>query len=187
MHGPQQRFAFSTTQFFIARTLLVGLAVAVLGGCSSGAGSQVAPLGPMLQSAAPAAGGSFSASYSGTYSLSFICGQNPQGYFKVSGTGSASFLHRSTEAGSMYVKDRCGYWLGTGTLTSSHNPRNTITVWLRSVAIGSESPCYNPRGVQFSVTGGTGKFAHATGSGTVRFVCNNNGTYTDHWTGTVMY
>ncbi|HET9343878.1 MAG TPA: hypothetical protein VFO25_13295 [Candidatus Eremiobacteraceae bacterium] len=40
----------------------------------------------------------------------------------------------------------------------------------------------------FTVISGTGKFVNATGSGTVAFTCNSsNGTYTDHWSGTITF
>jgi hypothetical protein len=44
--------------------------------------------------------------------------------------------------------------------------------------------------VSYTVDGGTGKFAKATGSGTVTFKCHFNrgsGPYSDQWSGTLYY
>jgi len=76
----------------------------------------------------------------------------------------------------------CG-WHGTATLTSKLNPSNTITANIQPFR--GAAPCGNL--VFFGVTGGTGKFAHASGNGNVRFNCSSDGTYTDRWSGTLKY
>jgi hypothetical protein len=47
---------------------------------------------------------------------------------------------------------------------------------------GPPYPCQSP--LSWTVTGGTGKFVHATGSGTVTFKCVG-ATYSDKWSGTL--
>jgi hypothetical protein len=71
---------------------------------------------------------------------------------------------------------------GTATLTSSVNPANSITV---SLAPEYHSWCSTG---SYRVTGGTGSFAGATGSGTVTFACSMfPSTYTDQWKGTLQW
>jgi hypothetical protein len=50
-------------------------------------------------------------------------------------------------------------------------------------------PCIGNPVVDWIVTGGSGKFQHATGSGSLTFKCEFNGVgpYTDGWTGTLNY
>jgi hypothetical protein len=40
---------------------------------------------------------------------------------------------------------------------------------------------------KFTVTGGTGRYSGATGSGTVTFTCKEKQHYKDKWTGTISY
>lgn len=132
-------------------------------------------------------GGTFSATYSGNYSLRDCEGQ--RGHFQFTGSGSGSFIHSSTEKGSLYSGDHgCG-WNGPATLTSSAHPRNSIAMTLNLGNFTFGNPCH-PRfaqKVKFIVVGGTGRFINAMGAGTVAFTCNNDGTYTDNWSGTITY
>ena len=132
-----------------------------------------------------ASGGAFNASYSGNFSLRGC----PGGQFNISGSGSGSFIHGSSEKGYMSTNPNgCG-WNGYVTLTNALHPRNTIIVNLALINFPFQSPC-SPRfatEVHFVVSSGTGKFAHATGSGKVVFTCHSNGTYTDQWSGTITF
>ena len=142
-----------------------------------------------LQAVKPAiqqSGGAFSASYSGQFTSS-TCSMSHEGTFSFSGAGRGTFIGSSSEVGSMTSVFRfpmCQRYAGSATLTNTVHPRNTLTVSL--VQPNSRfGPC--AVGPTFTVTSGTGKFAQATGSGTVKFTCHNNGTYTDHWSGTITF
>lgn len=137
-------------------------------------------------------GGAFSAGYAGSDTLLACHVPDGQGSFKFSGTGTGTFIHTSNEQGSMSgnVFEGCG-WTGSATLSSASHPRNSIIVNLslaRPGLGGFNTPC-NTHGkkITFSVSGGTGRFALATGSGTVMFTCNSNGSYTDRWSGTITF
>lgn len=135
-------------------------------------------------------GGPFTGSYSGNDHL-IIC--NPQtrfkGSFTFTGSGSASFIHSSTESGVMSGSSSapCAF-AGAATLTSSVHPENSITVELALRSFLRNSPC-TPKGqhITFTVESGTGRFANAAGNGTVNFACRSNGTYTDQWSGTITF
>jgi len=127
-------------------------------------------------------GGPFSASYFGTYTVKRRPCDNT---FTFSGTGSATFLSNSSESGTLEQLSALNcIWGGHVILASSLNPTNTITVFM------GEKTAYPPCGrVQgWDVLSGTGKFAHASGSGHHKFVCQlNKGTYTDNWNGTLDF
>jgi hypothetical protein len=159
------------------------VALLILAGCT---GVPSIP-GHQAQGAAiKASGGTFSATYSGNYTLS-SCSSSNSGHFTFSGSGSGSFIHSSSEDGSMTQSAFSCVWSGTATLTSKLHPRNRITVRLSLNHTTRNSPC-NPMHEQvvFIVTGGTGKFANAAGRGTILFSCNN-GNYTDQWSGTITF
>ena len=128
-------------------------------------------------------GGPFSARYAGTETGGNLCLLNDP--FKFSGTGSATFLHATSESGSMVWSHgfNCDL-VGSATLTSSNRPHNSVTVRLEYQLPGCERSF---KGIPFTVTGGTGRFANATGNGTIRFACQSNGTYTDQWSGTITF
>ena len=161
----------------------------VLAGCSAAPSlpTQVQSQDVMTR----ASGGSFSAHYAGTDGF-VQCGDPTQGRgtFNFSGAGSGTFIHGSTETGTMSADPPMCYWSGTATLTNSLHPRNTIAVQL-SFTSGNGNfgdPCH-PRAykkVQFTISGGTGKFVNATGKGTIVFTCNN-GNYSDRWSGTIAF
>jgi hypothetical protein len=125
-----------------------------------------------------AAGGSFSASYSGTFS-SRSCG------FKCttttySGKGRASFLLKSDESLTLTthcVIPPCGV-VGTATLVSRLHTGNSITMSVQA----SPGLC-----CRWSVVSGTGKFAHATGSGQWAVSYGGGNAYTDQWAGTLQF
>ena len=153
----------------------------VLVGCSAVAS---VPTHVQMQSATiQRSGGSFQAGYAGAETGGYSCLLSHP--FKFSGTGSAAFLHASSESGSMVWGH--GYTCdmqGSATLTSTNHPRNSVTVRLEYELPGCERSF---RGIPFTVIGGTGRFANATGSGTIQLSCHSNGTYTDKWSGTITY
>ena len=160
---------------------ICAVALVALAGCS--AVSSVPPHPQTLGAAIKASGGAFSGGYAGTYTGGFSCISGA--HFNFSGSGIASFIHRSTESGSMTVTSgmSCAY-NGMATLTSTFHPSNTITIGLGP----SGAPCnFRTRivGVPFTVTSGTGKFRNATGSGKVKFTCGSG--YTDKWSGTITF
>jgi hypothetical protein len=183
MHSYPPR-AKSGIAFLIASAFLVGCS----GGPSStpSAPSSAAGLRQLgLGVPARAAGGPFSAAYSGRYTL-VGCGPNFPGTFKLSGTGTASFLHRSQESALLYG-NFCAGWSGGATLTSFKHSNNSISASVHWGGFHRGIPCGANDTWEFTVTGGTGKFAAATGSGTVTITCKSSGTYTDTWTGTLQY
>lgn len=171
------------------KRLICAVALLVLAGCTS-VPSVPTPL-QTQRAAIKASGGPFNVTESGNYTLS---GCNPpyNGNFAFSGSGSGTFIHRNNEGGTMIGDANTGCpWSGNVKLINALHPRNTISMSLilGKPPLGHNDPC-NPGGFQhimFTVTGGTGRFAHATGSGVLEFACNSNGTYTDQWSGTITF
>jgi hypothetical protein len=78
---------------------------------------------------------------------------------------------------------RC-VWSGKATLTASRHPRNSVTFSLGLNGSQYHNPCNNPIG--FVVKRGTGKFANASGNGTMTFSCGS-AYYLDNWSGTLTF
>jgi hypothetical protein len=134
-----------------------------------------------IATAAPSqgAGGAFSASYSGAYLLH---GRPSSFTVTFSGNGKASFLGASAESGKELIEcpspSRCT-GSGSATLVSHFRPADSVMATLS---------CTETCGVwKWSLSGGTGKFAHATGSGKWTIRPHRPGGYTDQWTGTLNY
>jgi hypothetical protein len=122
------------------------------------------------QSLKPAAGGSFTASYAGSYVKSCVinCGLN------FHGTGSGTFIHRGRLKGGFFIAlSGCGGF----TFKSMKRPADTFNV---------TGPCHFGRG-RYKVEGGTGKFANASGRGEVSIQKHSNHTFTSSWTGTLNF
>jgi hypothetical protein len=131
----------------------------------------------------PADGGAFSANYAGSWGRSQCIDRGE--LFSLGGSGSAlfPFLHRSSEGGQLisnpeYMGLCSGPWKGWAKIASHKYPSDTITFNL-----SDGFPC---GGASFNVRSGTGKFAFARGSGTVRFNCAGS-TYSDQWSGTISF
>lgn len=157
------------------------IAALVLAGCSAvpSVPTHLQPAGSALRYS----GGAFSAAYAGTETGGEFCAYLQKVTF--AGKGSASFLRRSKEVGS--VEWTTGFSCnlrGKGTLTSTLYPDNSILVYLT----GTTQIC-DPRGsgLFYTVGGGTGRFRHASGSGRISFVCKADGTYTDSWSGSLDF
>ncbi len=170
--------------------LSICVAATLISGCG-GSQSSIAPtslteMNDRATRGAPSAGGAFSGAYSGHYTL--VC-RLSLSQFSFSGTGSASFIHASSEQGKL--RERNGGcqnqpWSGTATLASFRHPANTISVSLSVNRIDGRAPC-STFPCNFSVTGGTGKFKNAAGSGTLTITELGSNTYSDTWSGTVTY
>lgn len=158
--------------------------VLLLVGCSAVSTLPATPNHITTSLAPPPAGGPFSAGYSGTHSGSGDCLFGST--FSFGGGGSASFIHGSTESGSMgWDSGRSCAFRGRATITSTNHPSNSITVLLGP----SGAPCdtRNIHGVDFQVLSGTGRFKNASGSGAIKFKCHSGGMYTDAWSGTLQF
>lgn len=134
----------------------------------------------------PAGGGALTGGYSGRYEQSVLCGQmRSPASFTYSGTGKASFLHRSRESGVLYQANHggCGLWAGTIKVVRLKEPQTSIVMAIAG-ADHSNTPCGNT--LSYTVQGGTGSFANATGAGNVTFSCIKR-QYTDTWSGTLYY
>jgi len=131
-------------------------------------------------------GGSFTATSSGNYTFS-DCTASGNGRLKFSGNGRASYLHRVNESGALKGKNYPPHcvWSGTATLTSRHHKANSVTFSLGLNGSRYSNPCNNALG--YVVKRGTGKFAKASGYGTVTLSCTNSGMYLDDWSGTLTY
>ena len=124
-------------------------------------------------------GGAFSAKYSGRFHVNY-CGLVCQD-FVFNGTGKASFLFASNESGNARVLPVRHTFNGSAILISSKMPANNIQFRISGAL---HSACPGP--ISWKVIGGYGKFAHATGSGSIAFTCNVY-NYVDRWSGTIHF
>lgn len=133
-------------------------------------------------------GGRFTAAYSGSYSKSGDCSATAM--FTFEGNGNARFLHSSSE--QIKLTWFCGSRdvTGSATLTSSQVPGDSITSSVSSTDF--MSPCYDFT-LSFAVTGGTGRFRRASGSGTIVLhrlssdCSSSSSSYSDKWRGTLKF
>lgn len=170
----------------LGRSALSYCATAVLlTGCAgSSTLGAVSPAMPVTARTAPADGGAFSATYSGTYTKHGDCKVGSRSAdIKFRGTGDASFLHESKESeklqGHEFGHGFC-HWDGPATLRSSTHSLDSIHMHVRKEYDLSGCRC------TFSVIGGTGKFVDATGSGTVTVQFSDR-KYSEEWSGTLHY
>jgi hypothetical protein len=165
------RYTITASAFVMGRHYLKGTAAITV------VQMQTDTTASILRSVFRPRGGTFTAAFSGQYSWF--------GQFRFSGSGNASFLRAATEAGN--VSQDCGpncYPDGFDTLTSDKNSENGIKVTWTGPYRGNFCEKLN-----WKVVSGTGKFANATGSGTMTATCSggNSGTYTDVWAGTINF
>jgi len=180
---------------YAAGILLAGcggdLAFPKSGAIAPSGAAVIAARAPKLK---PSGGGQFTAMYSGTFSFATcVVGLNGRdGSFAFTGTGKGSFIRDSSESGTL-VRGRSGpdkicngYWYGEVTLTSRQHRRNTISFVVKGNAFGSLTPCLKALPCGFSVSGGTGKFSAAAGSGGL-LISHSSSIYSDSWSGTITY
>jgi hypothetical protein len=129
---------------------------------------------------APAVGGAFSGAYAGKTSGT-VCSSGGTFFFK--GTGKSSFLGGSNESGVLHANRTCA-WRGGATLQSARHPSQEIFIALYEDRENVENPC--EIGFTYAIHGGTGKFAHAKGSGDLTFQCSGS-RYSDQWSGTIRF
>ena len=132
---------------------------------------------------AAAAGGTFTGTYSGTYAY-FCRGFVPiiNCFVDITGTGSGTFIGESSvSAYGVAILRGCPEGL-SGTMTSTSNPADSI-----SMNLTLTSSCFSGKIKWFyRVTGGTGRFASAGGSGQVTGT-HSSSTFNATWTGTLTY
>lgn len=136
----------------------------------------------------PVGGGSFKASYSGSFtSKKFYCGRYCIGHtYEWSGTGSGNFIRRSKESGGtsfewMEPVGPCLGGRGLATLTSASHPQNSVVM---AITVGKMA--HTCADWHWTVQSGTGKFRTATGSGGLGFRPNGQ-AYTDRWKGALSF
>jgi hypothetical protein len=116
----------------------------------------------------------------------------------LNGFGFASGLSTVRDTGTFtanlnLLPLECGAIAGTDTLTAVANPANSVTVSARGVIcaplLGGILGGNAPFTLQYTVTGGTGTFSGASGTGVISGHAHFNllagsGTYSDVWSGT---
>ena len=135
-------------------------------------------------------GGTFGATYHGSYSIAPCVQNRSTGSLSIRGSGRGNFIHKSTEHGTLIADSADCVWAGDITLSAlGAHPQDTIMMSVTFNGGGrAGNPCNPVHGqVQFVVSGGTGRFKNAAGNGTIKLTCNSNGTYFDHWSGTIIF
>jgi hypothetical protein len=108
--------------------------------------------------------------------------------FTYKGTGNAKLLHSSSE--QIKLTWYCGSQdvTGSATLTSDRVSRDSITANVSSTDF--KSPCYDFT-MSFTISGGTGRFRRASGSGTIALHRPSSEclsySYSDKWRGTLKF
>lgn len=123
-----------------------------------------------------ALGGSFTASYLGEYTYHNYVDFS---VFSLHGGGRGTFIGSSSLKGGF----ECGryFYGGRFTFRSTKHPVDSFRARLKP------GGTYCPGG-SYTVTGGKGKFANASGGGTVSFFFDYlNHTFTSSWTGTLNF
>jgi len=165
-------------------------AIVVLGLVGCGSAERAAVNTPISSHGLRESGGAFSATYAGNYRFNGCAPPDGFGRFEARGVGSASFVHASFEHVTIdgNVFNQCS-WSGNATITNATHHLNTITMSIVGATLFGRHlpPCDSQKPETWTVTGGTGRFANASGSGTVAFTCQTNGSYTDQWTGTLTF
>ena len=94
----------------------------------------------------------------------------------------------ATSPRSWFIHHASGHdraWSGGAILQSSRHPKQLIFIALYEGRGIISSPC-DYITFEYTVHGGTGKLAHAKGSGTLAFQCSGS-AYSDQWSGTLSF
>jgi hypothetical protein len=128
----------------------------------------------------------FAAAYSGSYTKTGDCSATAM--FTYKGNGNAKLLHSSSEQVKLTWFCGSADVTGSATLTSNQVSRDSITASLSSTDF--KSPC-DGFTMSFKVTGGTGRFRRASGSGTIILHTPSSEclsySYSDKWRGTLKF
>jgi len=182
--------ALTPTSYLLAALLAV-TSLAACGGVEPG--NALAPLQNSAKThpLGKGQGGTFTANYSGIYNYNVTWGQANCKIGLFSGNGTASFLGNSTESiDSRYCEGlTINQSFARATLTDASNSKNYIKLGMEQAFFPCFSPNYNTS--SWKVRGGGGKFANASGSGTVTFTCTHytdkQNSYSDKWSGKLTY
>lgn len=169
-------------------SISICIAAMLFAGCSGPQAQSWNPASPFQSNAKPngkslkpAAGGSFTASYAGTFTELCLDARRPPRVacaYKFDGSGGGTVIRRSILKGKLFCS-LSGGSSGLFKLKSRKHPADRV--------YASATPC-GGSGVSYTITGGTGKFANASGNGTVSFSLDySNNTFTSSWTGTLNF
>ena len=131
----------------------------------------------------------FKYSVSGTVTLTSPPPPGPGSTLTLTGAGNASHLGKASYKGSVVIDTISGTGVITDTLTETLTAANgeTLTILCHQVATPVSSGVYKGTD-QWTVTGGTGRFRGATGSGSGNtHIDLNTHTFTKAETGTIAY
>jgi hypothetical protein len=171
------------------RQSLAAAAVIVLAACNAAQNASPTVTAGSSSRSTPARisfnhGSGFTAGYSGTFTRSGDCSATAT--YNYNGSGNARFLHASSERSKLTWFCGTAGATGSATLTSSRVRRDSITVSLSSKDF--DGPCYSFT-MSFTVTGGTGRFRNASGSGTIAVTKSSDCSYSysDKWKGKLTF
>jgi hypothetical protein len=132
-----------------------------------------------------AAGGPFKASYSGSISGSYCYGDIVCTYYGLAGTGHGTFIRASTLSSTDLGCERSLRWYTFFTIRSGKHPTSAIDI----KAGGVPKACF-PRhkfSGSYTITGGSGKFASASGSGSVTVYVKSWHAFQAHFSGNLTF
>jgi len=132
-------------------------------------------------------GGLFSGKYSGGWQAMANCGASCASYV-FTGSGKGTFVGKSKETVDLTCTASCA---GSATIDSDLVPANEVKVVIAPTS--DQGLCFNTTSLKlnYTVSGGLGKFRHAFGSGTLTINCSIGTTlvnpYSDAWSGTLNW
>lgn len=165
-----------------AAGFLFATAAVLIAGCSrQGMNAAVLPADEFREQSA--AGGPFRARYSGR--LRVDCYGDIVCDWSLHGRGYGSFIHTSTvRDGSSSDCEKGITWYDHLTIDSTGEPADKLYI----TATGDPATCLRHMALRgnYTVTGGSGKFAHAGGSGSVTMHLEGN-TFESRLSGTLTF
>lgn len=127
-------------------------------------------------------GGKFTATYSGRARTS--CYAEIDCSFSLKGTGYGTFIQASTLQSTDGICQEEISWRSSLTITSAGGSQDNLYV----AAFGNPKVCKHSERLRgsYTITGGTGKFASASGSGSVTIYLEAR-TFEAHFSGMIMF